>query len=59
MTMLQAYEAHEFINSLTYCEALRVLNYLGVILRGKKDYQHCVQTKPMIFSGGHIRLMEL
>jgi len=36
MTMSQAYEVHKFINSLTYCEALRVLNYLGVIYKGKK-----------------------
>ena len=36
MTMSQVYEAHKFIKSLPYREALRVLNYLGVIYKGKK-----------------------
>ena len=36
MTMSQVYEAHNFINPLSYCEALRVLNFLGVLYKGKK-----------------------
>jgi hypothetical protein len=36
MTMSQVYEAHKLIESLPYREALRVLNYLGVIYKGKK-----------------------
>jgi hypothetical protein len=36
MTMSQVYEAHKFIKSLPFPEALRVLNYLGVIYKGKK-----------------------
>ena len=36
MTMSQVYQAHKFIKSQPYREALRVLNYLGVIYKGKK-----------------------
>lgn len=36
MTMSQVYEAHKFINPLPYCEASRVLNFLGVLYKGKK-----------------------
>ncbi len=36
MTMSQVYEAHKLIDSLPYREALRVLNYLGVLYKGKK-----------------------
>jgi hypothetical protein len=36
MTMSQVYEAHKLIKSLPFPEALRVLNYLGVIFKGKK-----------------------
>ena len=36
MTMSQVYEAHKFIKSQPYREALRVLNYLGIIYKGKK-----------------------
>jgi len=34
--MSQVYEAHKLIKSLPCREALRVLNYLGVIYKGKK-----------------------
>ena len=36
MIMSQVYEAHKLIKPLSYREALRVLNYLGVIYKGKK-----------------------
>ena len=54
MIMSQVYRAHKLIKSLSYSEALPV-NYLGVIYKGKKG----LSTKPMIFLGGHMRLMEL
>lgn len=59
MTMSQVYETHKLIKSLLYPEALRVLNYLGLLYKEKKDYLHCVQTKPMIFLCVHMRPMEL
>jgi hypothetical protein len=36
MTMSQIYETHRLIKSLPYPEALRVLNYLGILYKGKK-----------------------
>ncbi|MGA7141631.1 MAG: hypothetical protein WBX29_06430 [Nitrososphaeraceae archaeon] len=36
MTMSQVYETHKLIKSLLYPEALRVLNYLGLLYKGKK-----------------------
>ena len=36
MTMSQVYEAHKLIKSLPFPEALHVLNYLGVMFKGKK-----------------------
>ena len=39
MTMSQVYEAHKLIKSLPYCEAIRVIDYLGVQVKvvTKKD----------------------
>jgi hypothetical protein len=36
MTMSQVYETHKLIKSLLYPEALRLLNYLGQLYKGKK-----------------------